>query len=89
MERDKPTKWSRSPIKLKAEYEHVYLTTSERLQSDIGRIVGEDEYMRALLNENNGALSGGMGISDIEAHPRRLFVNPACDLLKYVRFFCR
>lgn len=87
VERDKPTKWSRSPIKLKAEYEHVYLTTPERLQSAIWRIVDEDQYIEALRNENDGVLSGSMGIGDIEAHPRRLFVNPACDLLKFVRFF--
>jgi len=87
VERTKPTKWSRSPIKLKAEYEHVYLTTPERLEKDIWRIVSEDQYINALLDENNGVLSGSMGIGDIEAHPRRLFVNPACDLLKYVRFF--
>lgn len=27
LERNKPTCWSRSPIKLRAQYEHVYLTT--------------------------------------------------------------
>lgn len=27
LERNKPTRWSRSPIKLRADYEHVYLTT--------------------------------------------------------------
>ncbi len=32
-------------------------------------------------------LTEQQGIGDIEIHSRRLFVNPATDLLKYVRFF--
>lgn len=87
VERNKPTKWSWSPIKLKAEYEHVYLTTPENLPVSLQRIMEEDEYIEALCDGTNGARLGHYGVGDIEAHLRRLFVNPACDLLKYVRFF--
>ena len=51
------------------------------------RILEEAEYIRQLCESNGGTLSGGLGIGDIEAYARRLFVNPASYLLKYVRFF--
>ena len=47
----------------------------------------EAEYIRRLCESNGGTLSGSLGIGDIETYSRRLFVNPASDLLKYVRFF--
>lgn len=87
VERDRPTRWSRSPIKLRATYERVYLTTPVDLTVSLQRILDEKEYIQDLRDETGGTLSGSQGIGDIEAHPRRLFVNPACDLLKYVRFF--
>lgn len=40
-----------------------------------------------MCDENNGIRLGSQGIGDVEAHPRRIFVNPASDLLKYVRYF--
>lgn len=87
LERSRPTRWSRSPIKLRANYEHVYLTTPEHLTVSLNRIWGEDAYIQALCDENNGTRLGRQGIGDIEVQTRRLFVNPACDLLKFVRFF--
>ncbi len=87
VERNRPTRWSRSPIKLKAQYEHVYLTTPETLAISLRRILAEKKYIQSLCDRNGGRLSGSQGIGDIEVHPRRLFVNPAADLLKYVRFF--
>ena len=86
-ERNRPVKWSRSPIKLKAQYEHVYLTTPEALPVSLQRILEEERYLQTLCVKNSGTLLGSQGIGDIEVHPRRLFVNPACDLLKFVRFF--
>lgn len=87
VERDRPTRWSHSPIKLKAQYERVYLTTPARLSESLQRILAEDDYIQVLCSDNSGVLSGSLGIGDVEVHSRRLFVNPACDLLKYVRFF--
>lgn len=87
VERNRPTQWSRSPIKLKAQYEHVYLTTPETLTISLQRILAEEKHIQHLCNRNGGRRSGSQGIGDIETHPRRLFVNPATDLLKYVRFF--
>lgn len=87
VERNRPTRWSRSPIKLKAQYEHVYLTTPETLTISLQRILAEETYIQSLCDRTGGRLSGSQGIGDIEIHPRRLFVNPATDLLKYVRFF--
>lgn len=88
IERNKPAKWSRSPIKLKAKYERVYLTTPDALPVSLQRIMAEDEYITALCDDSGGIRPGSQGIGeDVQAWPRRLFVNPACDLLKYVRFF--
>ena len=87
LERNKPTRWSHAPIRLKAQYEHVYLTTPESLLISLQRILDEEKYIQVLCANNNGTLSGSQGIGDVEAHPRRLFINPACDLLKFVRFF--
>lgn len=87
VERNKPTRWSRSPIKLRATYEHAYLTTPEQLTLSLRRILDEEKYIQALCNENDGTRLGSQGIGDVEVWPRHLFVNPACDLLKYVRFF--
>lgn len=87
LERDRPTRWSRSPIKLRANYEHVYLTTPEHLAVSLNRILDEEKYIQALCDENGGTRLGRQGIGDVEVWPRYLFVNPACDLLKFVRFF--
>lgn len=88
VERNKPTKWSRSPIKMKAQYEHVYLTTPSRLFQSFKEIWDEEYYITYLCDKNDGIQPGSMGIGeDVQAWPRRLFVNSACDLLKYVRFF--
>ena len=84
-ERNRPARWSRSPIKLRAQYEHVYLTTAERLTEDLSEIWAEDAYINDLLD--GGTRSNEPRLGDIERWPKRLFVNPATDLLKYVYFF--
>lgn len=87
VERNKPTRWSRSPITLRATYERVYLTTPEQLSLSLRRILDEEKYIQVLCNENGGTQLGSQGVGDVEVWPRHLFVNPACDLLKFVRFF--
>lgn len=87
LERNKPTRWSRSPIKLRANYEHVYLTTPKHLTVSLNRILDEERYIQALCDENSGTRQGSQGIGDIAVGLRRLFVNPSSDLLKYVRYF--
>lgn len=42
LERNKPTRWSCSPIKLRANYEHVYLTTPGHLAVSIERLLDEE-----------------------------------------------
>lgn len=85
-ERNRPARWSRSPIKLRAQYERVYLTTPHRIQKDVWSILREESLIRSLSGEE-GVRLGSQDAADIEVWPRRLFVNPATDLLKYVRFF--
>ncbi|MCI8539851.1 MAG: hypothetical protein HFF18_14560 [Oscillospiraceae bacterium] len=85
VERNRPTRWSRSPIKLRAQYEHVYLTTPQDLNSDLQYILSVKKQIcrqRASANELHDPAQ-----SDYEKWPYRFFANPATDLLKYVYFF--
>ena len=45
-ETDKPVRYSRSPIKLRAQYEHVYLTTPALLKTSLERIYGEEYHIQ-------------------------------------------
>ena len=84
-ETDKPVRYSRSPIKLRTQYQRVYLTTPIRLPTSLRRIYTEDD---AIANTVPGATCiGDRKLGDVEAWPKRYYLNPACDLLKYVYFF--
>lgn len=85
LERNKPTCWSRSPIKLRAQYEHVYLTTPGWFRTDIHAILSSKEGVRDLCGDGTPLNDPSQG--DYEKWPYRFFVNPATDLLKYVYFF--
>ncbi len=85
LERNKPTCWSRSPIKLRAQYEHVYLTMPGQFSVDIRQILAAAEEVAGQC-ENGTKLSDPVQ-GDYERWPYRFFVNPATDLLKYVYFF--
>ena len=85
VETDKPLRYSRSPIKLRTQYEHVYLTTPAMLETSLERIYGEEYHIEH-------AVKGGYRIKDpaqgdIEVHPKRYYLNPAFDILKLVHFF--
>jgi len=85
LERNKPTCWSRSPIKLRAQYEHVYLTTPGQFSIDIQQILTAEEEVAEQCG--NGTELSDPAQGDYERWPYRFFVNPATDLLKYVYFF--
>ena len=84
-ETDKPVKYSRSPIKLRTQYERVYLTTPALLPISLERIYDEDYYIEngvegsILLKERK--------LGDVEVYPKRYYLNPAFDILKLVHFF--
>ncbi|MCM1149707.1 MAG: hypothetical protein NC319_06445 [Butyricicoccus sp.] len=85
LERNRPTCWSRSPIKLRAQYEHVYLTTPQDFRPDLHRILLAEKQIcrqRGAASELHDPAQG-----DYEQWPYRFFANPATDLLKYVYFF--
>ena len=84
-ETDKPVRYSQSPIKLRTQYERVYLTTPALLETSLERIYDEDYYIE------NG-VEGGILLKepkqgDVEVYPRRYYLNPAFDILKLVHFF--
>lgn len=85
IERNRPTRWSRSPIKLRAQYEHVYLTTPDSLQADLRLILSEEDQIR--LQREDGYELTDPAQGDYEQWPYRFFANPATDLLKFVYFF--
>lgn len=85
LERNKPTCWSRSPIKLRAQYEHVYLTTPKWFGTDIKAILTSEEEVQNRSKDGTELHDPAQG--DYERWPYRFFVNPATDLLKYVYFF--
>ena len=84
-ETDKPVRYSRAPIKLRIQYEHVYLTTPALLAKSLRHIYGEDNTIAYATRRGTRIRDPKMG--DVEAWPIRYFVNPAYDLLKLVYFF--
>lgn len=84
-ERERPVRFSRSPIKLRTQYEHVYLIAKDKLKDGLKWIVNED-YIIANTIKNGQELKDPK-LGDIEVWPLRYFINPAFDLLKLVYFF--
>lgn len=84
-ETDKPVRYSRSPIKLRTQYEHVYLTTPALLKTSLERIYGEEYHIQHSVK--GGYRSHDPSQGDVEVYPNRYYLNPAFDLLKLVHFF--
>ena len=84
-ERNKPVRFSRSPIKLRTQYERVYLTTPARLGKDLKIIYQENVIIKHTVKQGTRLQDPKLG--DIEIWPNRYFINPAYDLLKLVYFF--
>ena len=84
-ETDKLVRYSRSPIKLRTQYEHVYLTTPSLLQTSLERIYGEESHIQHAVKNSYRSHDPSQG--DVEVYPNRYYLNPAFDLLKLVHFF--
>lgn len=84
-ETDKPVRYSKAPIKLRTQYEHVYLTTPALLAQSLGRIYDEDYTIENAFRQGTRMQDRKQG--DWEDWPRRYFLNPAFDILKLVYFF--
>ena len=84
-ERNRPVRFSNSPIKLRTQYEHVYLTTPERLRKDMIQIYKEEQLIQSIVAGAIHTYDPKEG--DLEKWPLRYYVNPAFDLLKLVYFF--
>ena len=87
-QRDKPTRWSHSPIKLRRQYEHVYLTTPSMLKEDLECIADEDAMMKCHAKNYKNRISDP-ALGDYEDWPTRCFDNYTTDLLKYVYFLAQ
>ena len=84
-ERNRPVRWSHTPIRLRAQYGHVYLTTPGELKESLWNISLEKEYIRAQCA--GGTLLNDPAQGNYERWPYRYFVNIATDLLGYVYYF--
>ena len=84
-ETDKPVRYSKSPIKLRTQYEHVYLTTPNTLAKSLDRIYNEDYYIEKGVKGSRRVKESKLG--DVELYPNRYYLNPAFDILKLVYFF--
>ena len=84
-ETDKPVRYSRSPIKLRTQYEHVYLTTPSRLSVSLQRIYKVDEAIDTSMPGAERMYDRSHG--DVACGNIRYFYNPAFDILKFVYFF--
>lgn len=82
---DKPVRYSRSPIRLRTQYQHVYLTTPSLLAQSLDRIYDEDYYIENGVK--GGTRTDDPKQGDIEVYPKRYYLNPAFDILKLVYFF--
>ena len=84
-ETDKPVRYSRSPIKLRTQYERVYLTTPALLPISLERIYDEEYYIENGVRGAERLKERKLG--DVEVYPIRYYLNPAFDILKLVHFF--
>ncbi len=84
-ERNKPVRFSRAPIRLRTQYEHVYLTTPTKLKNDLQEVYKEEKVIDGLIE--NAVRCHDPKQGDLELWPERYYINPAFDLLKLVYFF--
>ena len=84
-ETNKPVRYSRSPIKLRTQYQRVYLTTPCRLRASLQKIYNEDRKIASSVP--NAKPTGDREVGDVADGSMRYFLNPAFDLLKIVYFF--
>ena len=83
-ERNRPVNFSRSPIKLRTQYERVYLIERGNIRGGLNWIYRDEEIIN---NTADGSRINDAKLGDIEDWPTRYFINPAYDLLKLVYFF--
>ena len=84
-ETEKPVRYSKAPIRLRAQYEHVYLTTPVLLSTSLDRIYHEEEVIENTIEDGERNYRPKDG--DWVDWPTRYFLNPAFDILKLVFFF--
>jgi len=84
-ERERPVRFSRSPIKLRTQYERVYLIAKDKIKQGLKWIFYEDYIISNTIE--NGRKLNDPKLGDVEVWPKRYFINPAFDLLKFVYFF--
>jgi len=86
-EPDKPQRYSKSPIRLKSNYNRVLLCDWEDFKSVLDYAVDRDKILKNYQERLGGNInnSGIYGRScDIEVYPNRYFINLENDLLRFV-----
>lgn len=72
-ERERPVRFSRSPIKLRTQYEHVYLTTPKALRKSLFWIYNEDNTIRKCVK--NGVLTYNCKVWDTSNRSINVIIN--------------
>jgi hypothetical protein len=85
LERIRPVKFVRAPIRLDRYYQHVYLTTPSMLPISIDEILKEEVVLATYRGDLLKCYDSREG--DYDNCPCRYFINSASDLLKYVYYF--
>ena len=83
-ESNKPMRFSRSPIKIRKQYKHVYLIERGNIKNGLKWIYKDEEIINNTIDGRN---TNDAKLGDIEDWPVRYYINPAYDLLKLVYFF--
>jgi hypothetical protein len=86
LESNKKRAYSIGQIRLRPNYEKVYITDKNDLQKTLQMAENEENFVEYFANCLNGHKTIGEDY-DIEVHPDRYFVNPQGDLLKFATFF--
>lgn len=84
-EREKPVQYVRAPVRLSWYFEHAYFCEHKDLALRLEQIRHAETITTHLRQENPSCYAPKDG--DFERWPERVFVNYACDLLKFVYFF--
>ena len=86
-ETDKPQKYAHAPIRLHDQYSRAFLTEEQDLHYTLETITLEEEIIEKYCRCLGGSVARSKDFWDIEVYPKRIIVNPANDLFKYLYLF--
>jgi len=86
-ETNKPQRYARSPIRLHDQYSRAFLTEEQDIASTLHYIKIEDSIVQEYARIFGGTVASSKCFWDTENYPKRVVLNTANDLLKYLYLF--